>query len=107
MTKRVVDSCARLIAAGLLALATAAHAAEAASRSRVGLVPDRPARRHPARPGTGGRLPERGVHGNEAHRGAAFDHAVRGGETPIWPLYLGYAYSTSGTWNAYFFLGTP
>jgi NTE family protein len=30
-----------------------------------------------------------------------------GGETPLGPVYLGYAYSTSGTWNAYFFLGTP
>jgi NTE family protein len=30
-----------------------------------------------------------------------------GGETPLGPLYLGYGYSTSGAWNAYFFLGTP
>jgi len=30
-----------------------------------------------------------------------------GGETPLGPVYLGYAYSTSGTWNIYFFLGTP
>jgi NTE family protein len=30
-----------------------------------------------------------------------------GGETPLGPLYLGYGYSTSGTWNVYFFLGTP
>jgi NTE family protein len=30
-----------------------------------------------------------------------------GGETPLGPVYLGYALSTSGTWNVYFFLGTP
>ena len=30
-----------------------------------------------------------------------------GGETPLGPLYLGYGYSTSGTWTVYFFLGTP
>ena len=30
-----------------------------------------------------------------------------GGETPLGPLYLSYGYSTSGTWNVYFFLGTP
>lgn len=30
-----------------------------------------------------------------------------GGETPLGPLYIGYGYSTSGTWNVYFFLGTP
>jgi len=30
-----------------------------------------------------------------------------GGETPLGPVYLGYGYSTSGTWNVYFFLGTP
>jgi NTE family protein len=30
-----------------------------------------------------------------------------GGETPVGPVYLGYAYSTSGAWNVYFFLGTP
>ena len=30
-----------------------------------------------------------------------------GGETPLGPVYLGYGYSTTGTWNVYFFLGTP
>jgi NTE family protein len=30
-----------------------------------------------------------------------------GGETPLGPVYLGSAYSTSGAWNVYFFLGTP
>lgn len=52
------------------------------------------------------------------HRGEAYTETKRtgvlnsttlyvGGETPLGPLYLGYGYSTSGTWNAYFFLGTP
>jgi len=52
------------------------------------------------------------------YRGAAYTETKRtgvlnsttlyvGGETPLGPLYLGYGYSTSGTWNAYFFLGTP
>ena len=53
-----------------------------------------------------------------AYRGEAYTETKRtgvlnsttlyiGGETPLGPLYLGYGYSTSGTWNAYFFLGTP
>ncbi len=53
-----------------------------------------------------------------ARRGLAFSETRRsgwlnsmavylGGETPFGPAYLGYAYSTNGTWNAYFFLGTP
>jgi NTE family protein len=53
-----------------------------------------------------------------ARRGVAFTETRRtgwlnsttvylGGETPFGPVYLGYGYSTSGTWNAYFFLGTP
>jgi NTE family protein len=53
-----------------------------------------------------------------AHRGDAYTETRRtgwlnsttlyvGGETPLGPVYLGYGYSTSGAWNAYFFLGTP
>lgn len=29
-----------------------------------------------------------------------------GGETPFGPLHVGCGQSTSGSWNAYFFLGT-
>ena len=53
-----------------------------------------------------------------AYRGSAYTETQRkgvlnsttlyvGGETPLGPVYLGYGYSTSGTWNVYFFLGTP
>ena len=30
-----------------------------------------------------------------------------GGETPLGPVYLGYAYSSSGSSNLYLFLGVP
>jgi len=53
-----------------------------------------------------------------ARRGVAYSETTRtgwqnsttiyiGGETPLGPVYLGYGYSTSGTWNTYLFLGTP
>ena len=51
----------------------------------------------------------RGVAYTETRLGSWLNSATiyLGGETPLGPVYLGYGYSTSGTWNVYFFLGTP
>jgi NTE family protein len=52
---------------------------------------------------------KRGVAYTETRRTGWLNSATLyvGGETPLGPVYLGYGYSTSGVWNAYFFLGTP